>query len=293
LASDTVEVTLEFPQGSGSIFGAPALSSAIGRPFRRLFESGVAIGRVVYVFFRPPDGELRTLGALCYTSRGKAIFFPGLRARRVLWHTEGKEKMDITTKSDEALDHITLEPNFKTWHASILTSSGDKETRIPRRRTRQMSKELTFWFALSVGRPSALEATPNTAILGPFPVSSTYSRKAAALVLEARRDCVWRTIQLHDDQPLLSDQFVMFEFYIDRSGRMKLWLRNGLLRRHGRRTPILFPVEVPAAQGPPTVVVPLPYRNHDVEVPGFRGCFTISAYRATGMLTGDAVLSGY
>jgi hypothetical protein len=168
LASDTVEVTFEFPEGRGSISGAEALSSAIGRPFRRLFESGNAIGRVVFLFFRPPDEEMRTLGSLCYTPRGKAIFFPGVRARQALWHTAGKKKMDIATKLDEALDHITLEPDFKTWHATILTSSGDKETRIPRRRTRQMSKEPTFWFALSLGRPSALEPMPNTAILGPF-----------------------------------------------------------------------------------------------------------------------------
>jgi hypothetical protein len=111
--------------------------------------------------------------------------------------------------------------------------------------------------------------------------------------MDAREDAVFRTIELHEEHPISSDQFITFEFYIDRSDRIRLWLRHFLFGRWGRSTPILFPITVPAAQESPKAVLPLPYRSHDVEVPGFPGCFTISVYRANGILTGDAILSGY
>ena len=221
------------------------------------------------------------------------LFFPALGTRQVSWYTANGKKTELVSRLDECLDHITLEPDFETWHATILTAGGTKETRIPRRRTRQIDNGLVFWFALSVKSPSVLEATPNIVTLGPFPTSPTDSTRRAESLMDAREGAVFRTIELHEEQPISGDQFITFEFYIDRSNRIRLWLRHFLLGRWGRSTPILFPIAVPAAKEPPKAIGPLPYRSHDVEVPGFRGCFTISAYRATGILTADVILSGY
>jgi hypothetical protein len=293
LENDTIEVTFEFPQGNGSVSGDPALSSAIGRPFKRLFDTGSPIGRINYLFFRPPGGQLRTLGALCHTPGERVLFYPALVTRQVSWYTADSEKTELVTRPNESLDHITLEPDFETWHATILTAQGTKETRIPTRRTRQIDKCLIFWFALSVKSPSILEATPKTVTLGPFRAPSTDSTRRATSLIDARKDAVFRTIELHEEQPIPNNQFTTFEFYIDRSNRIRLWLRHLLLGRWGRSTPILFPIAVPAAQESPKAVLPLPYRSHDVGVPEFRGCFTISVYRTAGILTGGAILSGY
>jgi hypothetical protein len=293
LENDTIEVTFEFPQGNGSASGDPALSSAIGRPFKRLIDIGKPPGRINYLFFQPFGGQLRTLGALCHTPGEQVLFYPALVTRRVSWYTVSDKKTELVTRPDEFLDHITLEPDSETWHATILTVQGKKETLIPKRRTRQINRCLIFWFALSVKNPSVLEMTPNRVSLGPFPAPSTDSARRATSMMDARKDAVFRTIELNEKQPISNDQFITFEFYLDRSSRTKLWLRHFLLGRWGRSTPILFPIGVPAAQESPKPVLPFPYRSHDVEIPGFRGCFTISTYRTTGSLTGDAILSGY
>ncbi|TSA42732.1 hypothetical protein D4R54_02150 [archaeon] len=290
---DTVEFTFEHPGGTGSLSGVPALSSAIGRPFRQLFDTGNPVGRINYLFFQPPDGPRRTLGALCYTPWKRVLFFPGLATRRVPWYTGHDGKTQLTAKTDESLDHITLEANFDTWHATILTAQAVKETRIPKRHTRQIGKDLIFWFALSVRNPSVLETTPKTTTLGPFPVSSTYSQKLAALLMEAREDAVFRILQLQEEQPIANNQFITFEFFIDRSSRIRLWLRRSLLRRYGHSTPVLYPIAVPAVRESPKAVDLVLAKTHDVEIPGFRGCFTVTVYRTTGILAEEAILSGY
>jgi len=293
LENDTIEVTFEFPQGNGSASGDPALSSAIGRPFKRLIDTGKPPGRINYLFFQPYGGQLRTLGALCHTPGEQVLFYPALVTRRVSWYTVGDKKTELVTRPDESLDHITLEPDSETWHATILTAQGAKETHIPKRRTRRVDRCTIFWFALSVRSPSVLEMTPNTVTLGPFPTPPTDSTRRGMSLMDARKDVVFRTIGLHETQPVSSDQFITFEFYIDRSNRVRLWVRHSLFGRWGRSTPILLPIAVPASRESPKVVPPFPYRSHDVEIAGFQGCFIISAYRITGSLTGDAILSGY
>lgn len=166
-------------------------------------------------------------------------------------------KTQLTAKTDESLDHITLEASFDTWHATILTAQAVKETHIPKRHTRQIGKHLIFWFALSMRNPSVLETTPKTTTLGPFPVSSTYSQKLAALLMEAREDAVFRILL------------------------------------YGRSTPVLLPIGVPALQESPKVVGPVLAKTHDVDVPGFHGGFTVTVYRTTGILAEEAILSGY
>ena len=47
-----------------------------------------------------------------------------------------------------------------------------KETKVPSMRTHQISKDLIFWFAISVRDPSVLKLTPNTLTLEPFSINS-------------------------------------------------------------------------------------------------------------------------
>jgi len=293
LEKDTIEVTFGL-LGTNSLTGNLALSSALGRPLKRLFDTGKPIGRINWLFFQPPTGPLRTLGTLCYTPGKQVLFYPGLNVRRIPWYTRGNKKIDLVTKPDESLDHITLKKDLNKWHATILTRQGFKETTIPSMRTQQISKDLIFWFALSIRGPSVLELMPNTVTLGPFPVSSRDSKRRVEEIINARKQAVHHITRLHDGETLSSGEFVTFEFYLDLASRIRRWLVRHLLgRRPWYGTRLVFPVAFPAVSKPLRIPDSLPYRTHDVTVSGFRGRLIISVYKAAGILAEDSVLSGY
>jgi len=79
---DTVEIKFTNPLGTGLSQGNVAASSALGRPFKRLFESGKPVEKLTYIYFQPPQGPLRTLGSLCHSAGGRVVFYPGLTTGR-------------------------------------------------------------------------------------------------------------------------------------------------------------------------------------------------------------------
>ncbi|MGA3107856.1 MAG: hypothetical protein ABSD99_00140 [Candidatus Bathyarchaeia archaeon] len=293
MSQDEIEITSTISQGTDSLFRDPQLLSAFGRPFRRLKDTGKPPGTVNYVFFKPPTGPLRTLGALGYTPGEQVLFYPGILTRRVPWYTTGNDKIPLTAKANESLDHITLEPDLQRWHATILTGQGNKETRLPRRRTSQIKQDLIFWFALSVTDPSVLELTPRTIRLGPFAVSPTYSRQMAKLIIAARKGAIFHILQLHEQENLSGNEFVNFEFYVDRSSEMRLLLRHQVLGREGRVTGIVSSISPPASKDSVKLPALTPCRSHDVMLLGSPGCYPITVYKLPGTLAEDAILSGY
>jgi len=288
-----MEITLDISQASDFRFQDRELLSAFGRPFRRLKDAGKPPGTVNYVLFRPPNGPLRTLGALSYTPGERVLFYPGILTRRVPWYTSGKDKIPLTAQTNESLDHVTLEAGLQTWHATILTAQGDKETRIPRRRTHKIKKGLIFWFALSVRDPSVLELAPRIVRLGPLPVSPAYSEEMAKLMIGATKGAIFHILELHKQDDLSPNEFVTFEFYVDQSSGMRLWLRHQVLGRKGRVTGVQAPIAPPASKEPVRTSAPTPCRSHDVMLPRLPGCFPVTVYKLPGTLAEDAVLSGY
>ncbi len=293
MSQDEIEITFLIPQGTDSSLSDPQLLSAFGRPFRRLKDTGKPPGTVNYIFFKPPTGPLRALGALGYTPHERVLFYPGILTRRVPWYTTGNDRIPVTAQANESLDHISLEPDLQSWHATILTAQGVKETRLPSRRTRQIKDDLIFWFALSVADPSVLELTPRTVHLGRFAVSPTYSTTMAKLIQGATMGAIRHVLQLHEQENLRRNEFVTFEFYVDRSSGVHLWLRHQVLGREGRVTGLVSPVAPPASKEPVTIPAMTPCRSHDVMLQGFPGCFPVTVYKLPGTLAQDAILSGY
>jgi hypothetical protein len=293
LSQDEIEITLLIPQGTDSSLRDLQLLSVFGRPFRRLKDTGKPPGTLNYIFFKPPTGPLRALGALGYTPNERVLFYPGILTRHVPWYTTGDDRIPLTAQDNESLDHISLEPDLQSWHATILTAQGLKKTRIPSRRTRKIRNDLIFWFALSVADPSVLELTPRTIHLGRFAVSPTYSTAMAKLVQGATTGAIRHVLQLHQQENLHSNEFVTFEFYVDRSGRVRLWLRHQVLGRGGRVTGLAFPVAPPASKEPVMKAALTSCRSHDVMLQGFPGCFPVTVYKLSGKLAEDAILSGY
>jgi len=274
---DTIEIKFTNPLGTGLSEGNVAVSSALGRPFKRLFESGKPIEKLTYIYFQPPQGPLRTLGSLCHSAGGRVVFYPGLTTRSVRWFSQGDKLVPVATLANELLDHITLESDFVRWHSTILTAHGAKRTRIPNQRTRQVEKDLIFWFALCVGNPATLELAPATLTLGPFPVTSSDSKRRAESAIMAREGAVFIITQLHDDETLPSTAFVTFEFWI---------CRNPKERRHE----VVVPIAPPAVAEPLSLPTELQYRGHDIVIPGLSTRFSVNAYKLVGTLAEEAII---
>ncbi len=185
----------------------------------------------------------------------------------------------MTTKPNELIDHITLEKDFVRWDATILTAQGDKATKFPSQRTRQVEKNLIFWFALCIRTPSILEMAPATLTLGPFAVVSSDSKRRAESALMAREGAVFVITQLHENETLSNDAFVTFEIWVD-------------LRALKEQHDVVVPIAPPAVTKQLILPKQLLYRAHDVKIPGLRDRFGVNVYKLVGTLEQEAVFCG-
>jgi hypothetical protein len=183
----------------------------------------------------------------------------------------------VAASTNELLDHITLDNDFLAWHASVLKVDGAKGTRIPTQRTRQVEKDLIFWFALCVRNPASLEVAPATLTLGPFPVTSSDSKRRADSAIMAREGAIFVITQLHDAEMLPTTAFVTFEFWVCRDPR-------------DQRSEVVVPIAPPAVAEPIGLPTELRYRGHDVVIPGLTTRFSVNTYKLVGRLAEEAII---
>lgn len=111
------------------------------------------------------------------------------------------------------LDHFTLEENFKSWHATILTSSDKPKTKLPSYGTMQIKKGLTFWFELTIQDPTVLEKTPEEhRILLHCPPKD--SDRRINLLMDARDGSIFHLVHLPEGVLIRNNEFVHFDFFI-------------------------------------------------------------------------------
>ena len=112
-------------------------------------------------------------------------------------------------------------------------------------------------------------------------------------MIAATKGAIFHILELHIQEDLSANEFVTFEFYVDRSSGMRLWLRHQVLGRKGRVTGLLAPIAPPASDELVKMPAPTPCRSHDVMLPGFPGCLPVTVYKLPGTLAENAILSGY
>jgi hypothetical protein len=115
----------------------------------------------------------------------------------------------------------------------------------------------------------------------------------AKLIIAARKGAIFHILQLHEQENLSGNEFVNFEFYVDRSSEMRLLLRHQVLGREGRVTGIVSSISPPASKDSVKLPALTPCRSHDVMLLGSPGCYPITVYKLPGTLAEDAILSGY
>jgi hypothetical protein len=156
--------------------GAPGVDmdgdNPVARAARKSLETGSgASARVVPVLFRDPlDQALRWFGVFVQSEADRVVFFPGLADK---YDRVRGERDDGAGKFDQMLnvDHLTLEPDFKTWH---VTPRGDSKRakRQSAGRTMPLGEGRLLWFGMTIAKPSFLRLVKmETDVWAPLPGS--------------------------------------------------------------------------------------------------------------------------
>jgi len=203
-----ITITLSFSQGFGR-GKSRSMSSALARPMRQLFEKGRPIGRFNYVFHT--NDVCSILGSLCYTPGGRVLFFPGLTSRKLIWSKHRGPTPITKATSNELVDHITLDKNFRNVHVTTSFANGTKK-HVMSGASRKVRKDVIFWFGISIQNSKVLEKTPNELTMI-FTTSSTDADRRIKLIEEARNNAKHHVTSLPKGKYLKENEFLHFAFF--------------------------------------------------------------------------------
>jgi hypothetical protein len=266
---DTIKFVLDFePRGflprlihsaSKMKFGQGKVTSkscALARPYRQLFEEGKPVGRINYVFFMVNSWPSHILGSLCYTPGHRLLFYPDVMERQVNWSYSQDKFRNV--RSTGYVDHITLEPDFKSLHLTILEPDGTKKDHLHSSKAKVVGKNTVFWFGLSMQDTSVLETTPEELTLI-FTSAPGDSDRRIKTLLEARENAVFHLTTLDDARELRlsKEEFLHFDFFV---GPSNLEIKN---------LPCFVPIREPIVSGYSQALREgTPFRGHPVSLEG-------------------------
>lgn len=267
----------------GTKFGqgkTDSMSSALARPYMRLFREGKEIGKITYVFFQVNQWPSHVLGSLCYTTKPRVLFYPGLIERKVNWsYTKPWFK---SIKSSGFVDHLTLEKGYVKWHVTILEPDGTKRVLLQSYRTRHVDKGVLWWFSLSIRGPELLETTPEEHTLT-FPSPPKDSSRRVELMMKARENAIHHLVTL-DSMKLETGEFLHFDFFIGREDTTARLINEGQL-------PCYAPTEKPIADGYAQAFgEQTHFRAHAVSVEGMPEKFWVIVSKHRGELRDKAIV---
>lgn len=162
----------------------------LARATDRLFRLGRPFYRLSKCFFCGPDGVLRWLGIFVHSAGDRLLFFPGFAEAhtQMLAYSEGV----IRWNQPFHLDHLSLEPDRRTWH---LTTPQSKH-HLGKLYTRQLSADRVHWFSMSAATPSQLRVVrEETRASAPTPPQDVDRR--AKVFRNARENAIFQIVQLN------------------------------------------------------------------------------------------------
>ena len=258
---DRVRIGVDFPFGSGSCSDPNA---ALLRPFRQLATTGKPVGRINYVFLQNGE-EHYVLGSLCHTPGERLLFYPGLRNRAPLWQRSSGKTATYRGRRGDALDHVTLEPDLKTWHPRFLDGAGGS-TKLKASDSHRSSfatarrGDLVFWFSLAIRQLGCLELLPSNVQIE-WEVPGGDAARRVEEVMKARDGAVFHIAQFNPSSEFDGPWYVFVSFVIDtRRIPRKAGLNWALVN-----APTTAPMVSPTLDGELTI----PIRSHRVRIPEY------------------------
>jgi hypothetical protein len=292
-----LQCTYDCPVGKNDVNAIT--SSAIYRPFHRLFAHGAPPGRINYLYLvangqeyppdtddvrAPPQGadlsrygnaDVRLFGALCFMDSQRLAFFPSYRGNRLTLYTA-----DGTAKQQHSLipDHFSLDRDGKKWHLTYVGANGARQHMRHPCGT-ELDEGVVHWFDMAVQSPSHLEPAYRKNVLEVTVPASDAERRfklMEAAIGNATHHIMHPQIEAVTDPP-------------------NYWLLNVLVDLNGRD---LSRIPRKAVKGPPPALVdpPLPSKDipcrlHWVQADGFAGTVWMMVSQLRGTLKEHVVIS--
>lgn len=248
-------------------------NSAILRPYNKFLKDGSKIGRLAYVFYQEGASyPSRILGSFLYSEAKRLVFFPGLNIRKYLYTTQ-KNKQHLIGQD---IDHITLEVAKNNWHFTTLTSK-HKDTF----NTRKISRNIYYWFGLSVRSQDDLEVIPATFNFT-CPASDSDSQRRLNELIKSRDKTKFPLIQMTAKKS--TDYFIHFDFLVD----------TRILSRFRSSKPLQYsepPCRPPVLTESTQVPKVIPIKQCRITIPTFSGSIIINVSFSKGHLTHEAYIS--
>jgi hypothetical protein len=264
-------------------------TSALVRPFRLLLDEGKPIGTINYVLFK--GKTLRVLGTFNFTPGKRLLFFPGLIGRKPRWFTKGS--FVKSANETEIIDHLTLEPDLRSYHTTVLGPSSSRSV-LTSYRTINVKKNLTYWFGLSLQNEEMLEICPEEMVFRFMsPPQDTHRR--ANVVLESRRGAKFHITSLYPKSEFV-DCYLHFDFIVDQSRFAASILTRfpELASLHGLPSgPTTAPTSPPLLKARVPIPSHAPVRGHPVSIPNFSGIVWVISFIHPGELSEQILIGGF
>jgi hypothetical protein len=166
----------------------------LARATERLFRLGRPFTRLSKCFFCGPDGVMRWLGIFVHSAGDRLLFFPGFAEE----HTQILAYCESVIRWNQPfhLDHLTLEPDRRTWH---LTTPKSKH-HLGQLYTRQLGGDRVHWFSMSAAALSHLRVVrEETRASAPTPPQDVDRR--AQVFRNARENAIFQLVRLNTEHP--------------------------------------------------------------------------------------------
>jgi hypothetical protein len=211
------------------------------------------------------------------------------------WLAKGATLQTIG-QTNELIDHLTLESDFNSFHATMLDPDNSRRDVLTSYKTRKILEGVTYWFGVSIQSENILEECPEE-IRFVFSSSSKDSDRPIQIVKSSVGNSIDHIISLNPDASVIGSTFIHFDFIVDSRPRRMASFSSDSLRRQNLLD--LTPMALAAPTGPPalrsTVSTPiqLPVRGYPVAIPSLQSTiWVISSVRA-GDLVEKAVICGF
>lgn len=207
---DTLEITWRMDGCAPGIDNSQ--DNPLSRATDRLFRLGRPFFRLNKCFFREPNGTLRWFGIFVHSAGDRVLFFPGFG--KVHTHLVGYKVEVPRWNQPFHLDHLTLEPNRRTWHVT----SPKSDDHLGKLYTRKLGSGRVHWFSMSTANASELrlvrECTQVRALTPPQDVD-----RRTEVFRNAREGAMFQLLQLNTEQPhAQAPAFLHFSVVVGPSG---------------------------------------------------------------------------
>lgn len=176
MSEDSIKLTSTTP------FASPGVDDDEFNPLNRAVEVLVDRGRPIaalhHSYFRalPLEPSLRWLGCFVFSAGKRLVFFPGFdvaySSTLVTKGGNGVQEKEFQT------DHLSLEPDRRTWHLTMRGSSGHVGP-FP---TMNLGEGRVFWFGLSIPEPAVMRIVRTSTVINARVPSSDSHRRMQSLM---------------------------------------------------------------------------------------------------------------